>query len=104
MEEDQICSYCGNPGARTHSGRLECGRCWNWRKLESPAARYWSKAITRLFSDGEGSSGPDYNDYMMWERWGMRDSVVKALYTLSALEQAYEEMLENPRPWSVKED
>lgn len=36
------CAYCGKDGPwRTHSGVFECGACWDWRKLDSAAARYW---------------------------------------------------------------
>lgn len=36
------CAYCGTPGAhRDHSGVPECQPCWDWRKLDSAAARYW---------------------------------------------------------------
>lgn len=36
------CAYCSKEGPwRTHSGVYECGACWDWRKLDSAAARYW---------------------------------------------------------------
>lgn len=36
------CAYCGTEGPhRDHSGVPECQDCWNWRKLDSGAARYW---------------------------------------------------------------
>lgn len=36
------CAYCGKEGPhRTHSGLYECQACWDWRKLDSAAARYW---------------------------------------------------------------
>jgi len=36
------CAYCGKSGPwSTHSGLYECGACWDWRKLDSAAARYW---------------------------------------------------------------
>jgi hypothetical protein len=36
------CAYCGTEGShRIHSGVYECQDCWDWRKLNSPAARYW---------------------------------------------------------------
>jgi hypothetical protein len=40
--KDVKCAYCGNVGPhRYHSGVPECQPCWDWRKLDSPTARYW---------------------------------------------------------------
>jgi hypothetical protein len=94
--------YCGNPAQKISSGSPECWRCWDWRKIGADAARYWSKAIDHLFVN-ENGSGPDPNDWELWDRWGMRESMTQALYALRAVQQAYDEMLANPRPWSVKE-
>jgi hypothetical protein len=37
------CEYCGATDGpyRMHSGVYECDSCWNWRKLDSGATRYW---------------------------------------------------------------
>jgi hypothetical protein len=63
--------------------------CWDWRKLGRPAATYWTKAIENLFSN-ENGAGPDSIDWEQWAQWGMTESVTKALYTLKALQQAYD--------------
>lgn len=51
--------YCGKPTTSYHSGRLECGSCWSWRKLDGPAARYWAERIPPLFEQG-----PDGYDFL----------------------------------------
>ena len=46
-----ITTRCGNCGTLTdgfHSGDYECGPCWDWRKLDGPAASYWSR-VTHEF-------------------------------------------------------
>lgn len=40
MSEQGTCG-CGRTAGKITSGRWECGICWNWRKLDGPAARYW---------------------------------------------------------------
>jgi hypothetical protein len=36
------CAYCGKEGPhRMHSSVYECQACWDWRKLDSAATRYW---------------------------------------------------------------
>lgn len=87
------CASCGTFYAHPvayHSGTRECGSCWEWRKLEGPAARYWDSAIEHLFVADNGSSGPDLNDYVTWRRMGIRDEVVEALNVLEALRVRYE--------------
>jgi hypothetical protein len=41
--ESLQCAYCGKTDGpyRMHSGVYECQNCWDWRKLDSGAARYW---------------------------------------------------------------
>jgi hypothetical protein len=51
--------YCGAPTNRRHSGVWECQACWDWRKLNGPAARYWVERINSLFEQG-----PDMYDYL----------------------------------------
>jgi len=94
------CNSCGNPAQKISSGIPECWRCWDYRKLHSPAVRYWTEVIPELFSH-DGGSAPDGIDWEMWTKWGMADSMEKALLTLLAVRQAYEEMKENPRPWKL---
>jgi len=95
------CSHCGNPAQKISSGTPECWKCWNWRKIDSSAAKYWVKGIDSLFNNEYGA-GPDPNDWEQWGRWGMRESMILALHTLRAVGQAYEEMIANPRPWRKK--
>ena|SRR5947209_5441158 len=37
------CAYCGTTerARGIHSNVAECQRCWDWRKLDGPAARHW---------------------------------------------------------------
>lgn len=88
------CGYCGTwqNEPRVHSGYVECGKCWNWRKLNGPAARYWVAAIDRLFYDPEtGSSGPDLNDLHHWEKWDLTDEMTYALMLLQDVRDRYQE-------------
>lgn len=90
------CGYCARTFpfiVRHHSGVRECGDCWNWRKLDGPAARYWTKAIANLFSNDDGA-GPDLIDYQQWERWGIRDELVDALNALETIRERYEIAIE----------
>lgn len=34
-----------------HSGVYECDVCWNWRKLDKPAALHWEKVSTEFLSN-----------------------------------------------------
>jgi len=45
----QRCGYCGrrNASVRTHSGIEECSQCWDYRKLDRPAALHWAKVTSR---------------------------------------------------------
>ena len=37
------CAYCGTEGDYSyHSGVRECPSCWDYRKLDGPAARHWA--------------------------------------------------------------
>lgn len=55
MSEETIhsCQYCGarNKSVSMHSGIYECNKCWNWRKLDAPAARHWFKASAMFASN-----------------------------------------------------
>jgi hypothetical protein len=66
------CAYCGTEGEhRDHSGVPECQSCWDWRKLNAGATRYWyilslmfSSAVdnydlSSYFPDSLGFTGPD---------------------------------------------
>lgn len=47
------CQRCGaiNDTVATHSGVNECGGCWQWRKLDLPAAEHWYKVATAFLSN-----------------------------------------------------
>jgi hypothetical protein len=85
------CTSCGGPADKFSSGELECWACWNWRKIDGPAARYWVKAIDGLFEDPEsGSRGPDLIDIAKWTDWGVLDKVGDALVALKDLRTRYQ--------------
>lgn len=92
------CNYCRRiypQPVRVHSGYRECGRCWDWRKLAGPQTDYWTQALTGIFiQDGKEKpalgSGPDANDLMLWQRWGIKDEVLEAMHVLDALLDRYE--------------
>ena len=85
------CAYCRKNQGVTHSGVFECSVCWNWRKLNGPAARYWVPAIDRLFFDPEtGSSGPDLNDIHQWKAWGILDEMEFAILMLKDVRERYQ--------------
>lgn len=47
-----VCGYCGiRPTLKIASGVAECPRCWNWRKLDGPAAYHWLKVSTLFMSN-----------------------------------------------------
>lgn len=46
------CTSCGRLGDwRHHSGYRECPTCWDWRKLDGPAAAHWKKVSTEFLSN-----------------------------------------------------
>lgn len=45
------CSRCGNLADKTSSGMSECWPCWNWRKLDLPAAQHWAPAAEVFLSN-----------------------------------------------------
>lgn len=92
------CSYCGTMGASIHNGVGECQSCWNWRKLEGPAARYWTRSIEALFANNYGS-GPDFNDWRTWREWGIDEEVKQAILTFDALRVRYVEMMRERGVW-----
>jgi hypothetical protein len=49
----QTCAYCGarNESVSTHSGILECGKCWDYRKMDRPAALHWAKVGEEFLSN-----------------------------------------------------
>jgi len=83
------CDYCKKPAQRYWRGGPVCWSCWHWYKLGSQEAAYWIHAIEGLFTCDQHGSGPDPNDYEQWNRWEMRDEVVAALNTLTALQKKY---------------
>lgn len=92
-ENPNQCGYCGKvypTEVRHHSGVRECWLCWEWRKLGHSQASYWNDQIELIFSDGKGSSGPDFNDYNVWRKWGWRDEIVDALNVLESVRVRYE--------------
>lgn len=50
---NEKCAYCGETDetVATHSGTLECSRCWTYRKLDRPAALHWAKASKEFLSN-----------------------------------------------------
>jgi hypothetical protein len=63
--EPRTCGYCGRSELEEgvgevsyHSGSLECRGCWNWRKLDGPAARHWAPILKSMLSN------VDYHDAM----------------------------------------
>lgn len=69
------CAYCGTPGRhRTHSGVYECQGCWDWRKLDSRAARYW-----HILSRMVGSSVDTYDLINFFpKKLGLTEDEIKA--------------------------
>ncbi len=51
MSEHGTCATCGSPADKTSSGLPECWPCWNWRKLDGPAARHWARVATEFLSN-----------------------------------------------------
>lgn len=47
------CAYCGaeDGSVEYHSGVQECRRCWNYRKLDEPAASHWAKVAKAFLSN-----------------------------------------------------
>lgn len=58
----ETCAYCGTTDASvgTHSGTLECRRCWDYRKLNRPAALHWAKVGASFLSN------VDMHDWMTY--------------------------------------
>ena len=87
-----VCAYCGGPSNKVSSGVSNCWRCWNWRKLDGPAARHWLKV------SGEFLSNVDPYDYMtfMPKRVGLEqdefDDVIKAAHKI--YDRCYDMMVE----------
>lgn len=54
------CSRCGERADRIASGMPECDPCWNWRKLDYPAASHWAKVAAEFLSN------VDMYDYMTY--------------------------------------
>lgn len=88
------CATCGGQAEKYSSGILECWSCWNWRKLNGPAATYWIEAVDYLFSH-DGGSGPDMIDIEQWEKWGIADEMLFSLYMLKDIRERYQEMKES---------
>lgn len=47
------CQRCGieSDTVSTHSGVDECSACWNYRKLDFPAAQHWHKVAAEFLSN-----------------------------------------------------
>jgi recombinational DNA repair protein (RecF pathway) len=47
------CQRCGitDQSVTTHSNVDECSRCWNYRKLDLPAAEHWAKVAREFLSN-----------------------------------------------------
>lgn len=87
------CASCGNQANKYSSGILECWECWNWRKLDRAAAKYWVEAVDYVFAH-DGGSGPDLIDIEQWEEWGIVDEMIFALWMLKDIRDRYAEALE----------
>jgi hypothetical protein len=81
---------CGRPAEKISSGSPECWRCWGWRKHKGTETRFWRLGIDTLFQNKFGT-GPDMNDITQWERWGVVDEMVAALWSLRKLHGLYVE-------------
>jgi hypothetical protein len=56
MREERSCDYCGKTESEVgevsyHSGSKECWPCWNWRKLDGPAASHWAPVFHLFYSN-----------------------------------------------------
>ena len=47
---DQKCG-CGKPAERYWHGSAICWECWNWYKLDGPAARHWLEVSNTFLSN-----------------------------------------------------
>jgi hypothetical protein len=96
------CAYCGEQADKFSSGVPNCWRCWDWNKLNGPAARYWSKRLDialRLLegrdvdpSELQGMNGVgsiDMHDLMSWNKWGIVSEVNTMFASLRALHAIY---------------
>lgn len=45
------CDRCGLPADKFSSGVPECWPCWNYRKLDRPAAKYWARVTDDILSN-----------------------------------------------------
>jgi len=47
------CQRCGveDDTVRTHSNVEECSKCWDYRKLDRPAALHWAKVGAEFLSN-----------------------------------------------------
>ena len=82
-----LCS-CGQPAQRYWRGSAICWSCWHWNKLGINEAKFWVRGIGML-TENEFGSGPDINDAMQWDRWGVKDEVFAAIETLNSLQDRY---------------
>lgn len=51
MTINEPCWNCGNPADKYSSGNPECWPCWNWRKMDFPAASHWAKVAEGFLSN-----------------------------------------------------
>lgn len=54
--EPRTCDHCGKDEMEVgeiscHSNSWECWPCWNWRKLDAPAAHHWAPIFRSFFSN-----------------------------------------------------
>ena len=42
---------CGQPADKFSSNQPECWPCWNWRKLDRPAADHWERVAGEFLSN-----------------------------------------------------
>lgn len=92
MSEFGKCATCPNKADKYSSGTPECWQCWNWRKLDGPASRYW---IERL---GQAhkllAEQVDLYDVKTWTKWGILEQVEDLFQYLENLKTLYEAQLQ----------
>jgi hypothetical protein len=51
-QQPWVCHTCGiRPTSKITSGTPECHQCWDWRKLDGPAANHWAKVAALFMSN-----------------------------------------------------
>jgi len=81
MADKAKCAYCGKTkaGVRMHSGIMECKDCWNWRKLDGPAAEHWERVAKEFLSNIDMY---DFDQYLT-KSCGINPSVLIATFDVA---------------------